>query len=113
MLLLVLFSTVFIHGTTADSCVKTCTPVIPRWHIYHKLCKPIIIGHRGNPLHYQENTMEGFKSVHRFGANAFELDVYLTVDGELVVFHDRNTLVSLYQELCLTTQRILPVVSVM
>ena len=77
-----------------DACFKTCASGIPKWHIYHRLCKPIILGHRGNPLLHQENTMEGFKSAYRQGASGFELDVFLTKDKKLVLFHDVNALVS-------------------
>jgi len=92
ILLLVCVWTISTVALPAGSCVKKSVIAIPRWHIYHRLCKPIVIGHRGNPLHFQENTFEGFKSVRRFGANAFELDVYLTKDGKLVLFHDKNAL---------------------
>merc|ERR1712141_840542 len=92
LLFLLFWTTSSAQVLPTESCIKKNTPAIPSWHIYHKLCKPIIIGHRGNPLHFQENTMEGFKSVRRFGVSAFELDVYLTKDGKLVLFHDKNTL---------------------
>ena len=73
-----------------DSCFQKAAKGIPKWHIFHKLCKPIIIGHRGNPSHRQENTIEGFKSVKEFGGQGFELDVVLTKDKKLVLFHDSN-----------------------
>ncbi|XP_065070960.1 uncharacterized protein LOC135695713 isoform X2 [Rhopilema esculentum] len=73
-----------------DSCFQKVAKGIPKWHIFHKLCKPIIIGHRGNPSHRQENTIEGFKSVQEFGGQGFELDVVLTKDKKLVLFHDSN-----------------------
>ena len=38
--------------------------------------------------------MEGFKSAYRQGVSGFELDVFLTKDKKLVLFHDLNTLVS-------------------
>ncbi|PKL87748.1 MAG: hypothetical protein CVV23_13825 [Ignavibacteriae bacterium HGW-Ignavibacteriae-2] len=47
-----------------------------------------IIGHRGAPYHYPENTMASFKHALSIGANALEMDVCFTKDKKLVVFHD-------------------------
>jgi glycerophosphoryl diester phosphodiesterase len=48
-----------------------------------------IIGHRGSPTEEVENTLPSFERALRDeGANALELDVSLTRDGELVVWHD-------------------------
>ncbi len=57
--------------------------------------KPIIIGHRGNPgnplnSRFIENTVDSFQAAWREGADGIELDVHLTQDGELVVYHDDN-----------------------
>ncbi len=50
--------------------------------------RPLIVAHRGDTAHYPENTLAAFESAVRKGANAIELDVHLTRDGELVVHHD-------------------------
>lgn len=50
--------------------------------------KPFVSGHRGIPSQYPENTLEGFKRAFNTGADAFELDVYLTQDNHIVVIHD-------------------------
>ena len=50
------------------------------------------IGHRGIPKLEPENTLKGFKKALELGANALELDVHLTKDGEVVVIHDSTTL---------------------
>lgn len=94
IVLLITFVAYSTQEIRPDACLARQAPGIPKWHIYHRLCKPLIIGHRGNPIYYQENTLEGFRSVHKFGGNAIELDVYLTKDEKLVLFHDKNALVS-------------------
>lgn len=53
--------------------------------------KPLIIGHRGVPEEHQENTMAGFKRAIELGLDGVELDVFLTKDKKLVVFHDIDT----------------------
>jgi glycerophosphoryl diester phosphodiesterase len=47
-----------------------------------------VIGHRGNSAHAPENTLESFRQAIALGADAIELDVRLTADGEVVVMHD-------------------------
>ncbi|HSB37270.1 MAG TPA: glycerophosphodiester phosphodiesterase, partial [Thermoanaerobaculia bacterium] len=47
-----------------------------------------VVGHRGSPTKALENTVESFDRAEADGADAFELDVRLTLDGEAVVFHD-------------------------
>jgi glycerophosphoryl diester phosphodiesterase len=48
----------------------------------------IIVAHRGAPTQAPENTMEAFRMGVEAGADAIELDVHLTADGELAVIHD-------------------------
>jgi glycerophosphoryl diester phosphodiesterase len=52
------------------------------------LHKPLIIAHRGDAKSFPENTLPAFESAIAKGADAIELDVHLTKDGELVVHHD-------------------------
>ena len=47
-----------------------------------------VVGHRGSPTMALENTFESFDRAEADGADAFELDVRLTLDGEVVVHHD-------------------------
>ena len=47
-----------------------------------------VVGHRGSPTKALENTFESFDRAEADGADAFELDVRLTLDGEAVVHHD-------------------------
>jgi glycerophosphoryl diester phosphodiesterase len=49
---------------------------------------PLIIAHRGDVKSFPENTLPAFESAIAKGADAIELDVHLTKDGELVVHHD-------------------------
>ena len=49
---------------------------------------PLVIAHRGNSAHRPENTLASFRRARDEGAEAFELDVHRTADGEIVVFHD-------------------------
>lgn len=54
--------------------------------------KPMKIwGHRGCSMDYPENTLEAFIATARLDHTyGIELDVQLTKDGEIVVFHDEN-----------------------
>ncbi len=50
--------------------------------------KIIFIGHRGAAGEAPENTLAAFQRGVEVGADAVELDVHLSKDGELVVIHD-------------------------
>ena len=50
----------------------------------------IIVAHRGASGMAPENTMEAFKLGVEAGADAIELDVHLTADGQLAVIHDET-----------------------
>ena len=58
-------------------------------HIKNKI---LIIGHRGAYNEAPENSLEGFKKAIELGADYIEFDVHKTLDGELVIIHDENTL---------------------
>lgn len=51
-----------------------------------------IIGHRGARNEAPENTVESFVHAQRNGCRAFELDVQLSADHQLMVFHDTGLL---------------------
>ncbi|HZZ84961.1 MAG TPA: glycerophosphodiester phosphodiesterase [Anaeromyxobacteraceae bacterium] len=59
---------------------------------YLSLPGPWLVAHRGGSALAPENTLPAFEAAARLGADAFELDVRLTRDGVLVVFHDEETL---------------------
>jgi glycerophosphoryl diester phosphodiesterase len=46
------------------------------------------VAHRGSPKEHTENTLPGFLLAIEHGADAVELDVHATKDGEVVVHHD-------------------------
>ncbi|MBS4217207.1 glycerophosphodiester phosphodiesterase [Bacillus sp. FJAT-49711] len=48
----------------------------------------IILAHRGSAGTHPENTMESFVAAEQFGADGIELDVHLTLDGDIAVIHD-------------------------
>lgn len=50
--------------------------------------RPLIIGHRGSPVHAPENTLASFAVAAAQGADAIEFDVKLSADGEVIVLHD-------------------------
>jgi glycerophosphoryl diester phosphodiesterase len=47
-----------------------------------------IIGHRGAPHYFPENTMASFRKALDLGANGLELDLCVTKDRKIAVFHD-------------------------
>jgi glycerophosphoryl diester phosphodiesterase len=49
---------------------------------------PLVIAHRGYSAVFPENTLSSFEGAIDIGADFIELDVQLTRDGQVVVFHD-------------------------
>lgn len=49
-----------------------------------------IIGHRGARNEAPENTVEGFVHASKNGCQHFELDIQLSADKELVIYHDKT-----------------------
>ncbi len=62
--------------------VALCSPLPPTPHV---LC------HRGSRSMCVENTAECFRSLAAMGCVDLELDVQLSADNELIVFHDQYT----------------------
>lgn len=50
----------------------------------------MVQGHRGSSELYPENTMLAFRKAVEEGANGVEMDVRMSVDGELVIMHNRT-----------------------
>ena len=48
----------------------------------------LILGHRGSPTRFRENTIESFEEALRSGADGFETDLRLLSDGIPVLYHD-------------------------
>src|SRR5436190_22765149 len=51
--------------------------------------RPLVIAHRGASRDQPENSVRAFRRAIEAGADFVELDVHATVDGELIVVHDR------------------------
>lgn len=49
----------------------------------------VVVGHRGLPSEYVENTIESFENAFKF-TDIVELDVHLSRDNEVYVIHDFN-----------------------
>ncbi len=49
-----------------------------------------IFAHRGFSGQYPENTILAFDKAHELGVDGFELDIQLSKDNKIVVFHDRR-----------------------
>lgn len=50
--------------------------------------RPVVLAHRGGSALAPENTMAAFKKAAELGVDGFEIDIRLTSDEELIVFHD-------------------------
>jgi glycerophosphoryl diester phosphodiesterase len=50
----------------------------------------LVVAHRGASAYAPENTMEAYRMAVEMGADAIELDVHLTRDGQLAVIHDET-----------------------
>jgi glycerophosphoryl diester phosphodiesterase len=48
----------------------------------------VVVAHRGASGHVPEDTMDAFRLAVEMGADAIELEVHLTADGQLAVIHD-------------------------
>ena len=47
-----------------------------------------IVGHRGLPQDYPENTLKGVKAALDGGVSAVEIDIQLSADGVPILLHD-------------------------
>ena len=56
--------------------------------MFNSLPTPVLIAHRGASAHAPENTLDAFHLAISQGVPAIELDVQLSADGKVVVFHD-------------------------
>jgi glycerophosphoryl diester phosphodiesterase len=53
-----------------------------------RFARPLLIGHRGYPAHFPENTLASFEGAIQVGCDMIELDVTVTRDRKIVVIHD-------------------------
>ena len=61
-----------------------------------------IIAHRGYSGAYPENTMLAFRKAVEAGADAIELDVHLSRDGEVMIMHDEALMRTAGREGCVS-----------
>ncbi len=54
----------------------------------HALGPVLVIAHRGDSIHYPENTLASIRAAFDLGADAVEVDVRLSRDGVPMIFHD-------------------------
>lgn len=54
------------------------------------MTRPLVIAHRGDSGHELENSLAAFRAAVARGADAVELDIHSTADGEIVVHHDEQ-----------------------
>ena len=52
--------------------------------------KPLVIAHRGFTKDHVENTLEAVEAALQLGVDGVEVDLRLSADGELIVFHDNS-----------------------
>lgn len=66
--------------------------IVAQYFLLHerKVGPVMVIGHRGASRKAPENTVAAFKLAIEEGADALELDVQQSADGELMVLHDNN-----------------------
>jgi glycerophosphoryl diester phosphodiesterase len=50
----------------------------------------LVVGHRGAPNQAPENTIPSLDAALALGARALEIDLCVTADGEVVLWHDRD-----------------------
>jgi len=48
------------------------------------------VAHRGASIHHPDNTLEAVESAWKAGADVVEIDIRMTADGLLVLFHDAD-----------------------
>ena len=58
---------------------------------YFDLAAPWLVAHRGDSEHAPENTLPAFERAAALGAAALEIDVHLSADDVVYVFHDDDT----------------------
>jgi glycerophosphoryl diester phosphodiesterase len=58
--------------------------------MYTDLPRPTLFAHRGASAHAPENTLAAFSLAVRQQADAIELDVKLSADGQVVIIHDAS-----------------------
>ncbi|MBY0516820.1 MAG: glycerophosphodiester phosphodiesterase [Bacteriovoracaceae bacterium] len=73
-------------------------------------CPFLVVGHRGAPYVEAENTIPAYEAALKLGANALEIDLVMTKDDEVAVFHDRTpgNLIALARQIGAEGQKYIP-----
>lgn len=79
-----------VHGIVTDDYEKVFE-VYEEFPENSVVRRPFTIGHRGVPSLMPENSIRGNLEAISLGTDMVELDLHLTSDGELVVYHDFET----------------------
>ena len=66
---------------------RPSTPAVP-FLLRIPLRRLFVIGHRGAPYRFPENTLASFQAALELGANGLEFDLCITRDRQIVLFHD-------------------------
>ena len=62
-------------------------PAPPRaW--FQNLPRPLIMAHQGGEKQWPSNTMLAFRQAQKLGVDVLDMDVHLSLDGELILMHD-------------------------
>ena len=57
---------------------------------YYDKQETLVFGHRGSPDIVTENTLSSFKTALAQGVDGIEIDVRMSSDGQIVIFHDKE-----------------------
>ena len=67
---------------------STCRPINKKYVEKNQLF--LVTGHRGSPTKEIENTIQSYETALNDGANSLEIDLCITKDQEVVIWHDWN-----------------------
>lgn len=67
---------------------STCRPINKKYVENNQLF--LVTGHRGSPTKEIENTIQSYETALNDGANSLEIDLCVTKDHEVVIWHDWN-----------------------
>jgi glycerophosphoryl diester phosphodiesterase len=67
---------------------STCRPINKKYVEKNQLF--LVTGHRGSPTKEIENTIQSYETALADGANSLEIDLCVTKDNEVVIWHDWN-----------------------
>lgn len=83
-----LITSVFVALFLRGGVLKTAGNVVSHESAPRSSEKCYVIGHRGAAGLAPENTLAAFAGAFSLGVDAVEMDVHLTADGQVVVYHD-------------------------